>query len=115
MSWDQTEPEWDWIDLAIHTAWDALNASLCVCGRPVAVHDGQTLDDYHTAYDECPAVAALDWSQAAKSIDDEDDHAAELKRVRDGTGTREDLIVSRLSPTRARTWLVWGPGEPSPI
>lgn len=92
------EPLWDWVDVAILTAWRQLQETLCPkCGRPVALHEGQTRHDYAVGYNLCPAVEALEAEQAAQ-------HKAD-----------EPLRKQGLNPDRARMWHAFLPGEPNPI
>ena len=89
------EPEWDWIDRGILAAWRRLTSSLCsMCGRPWAVHDTDTEDDYTVGYLECTASAKLDRIQA--------EHAPKTPRT-DGR-----------SPDRHRQWLTWTDDEGAP-
>lgn len=91
------EPEWDWIDRAIITAWSRLNRQLCtLCGRPWAIHKDDSLDDYFTGHMVCTATAALDAKQAEVAKGDE----SERKEGR--------------SPERARQWFVWTQAEGMP-
>ena len=84
--------------MAILTAYAAMNDDTCKqCGRPLASHRGETMADYVTGWDTCPAMEALDFDQAEKRELDE----PERKQGRD--------------PDRARTWAVWRRDEPSPF
>ena len=106
-TYSQPEPELDWVDIAILDAWHALNADLCICGRPRAIHATEAAADYVTGVDTCPAIAALDEQQAAKSIDDEDAMRAVRDRVEQGKASRADRIAARLNMDRPRSWFVW--------
>lgn len=92
--------------MALLDAWGRLNESLCICGRPRAVHAEQVEDDYLTGYDECPAIKALDRAQAAISIDDE--QASEQARK------SGDEITARMTPERPRSWVAWTDAEGAP-
>ena len=95
------------MDVAILTAWQELQESLCdKCGRPLAVHGSQVPADYTADYRECPSVLALDRAQAKRSIEDE---AAREKARKDGRD-----IEARLNPERARSWLTWTAEEGEP-
>lgn len=103
----RAEPEWDWVDVAILTAWQALNERLCdKCGRPLPMHGTQTPADYTADYRECPSVLALDHAQAEQAV-------ADHKR-RDEAQKIGDEVGQRLTPERARTWLTWTAEEGEP-
>lgn len=108
----QREPEWDWVDRAIITAWQRLVDRQCPqCHRPLALHRAeadacreQGADDpdyaaslnYGVGYLTCPAVVALDHRQAQQEKADEPARKAGR------------------SPERARTWLTWRTDEGPP-
>lgn len=94
------------MDVAILAAWSALLADECICGRPRAVHEHETEDDYTTYTDECPAMAALDFAQAARSLDDEKVLSPLRDKVQAGQATRMERIRARLNPERSRSWWV---------
>ena len=94
----RTEPELDWVDVAIMTAWLGIHDDTCQhCGRPTASHVGETSDDYATGWTVCPSMQALDADQAEQ-------------RERD-----EPLRKQGLDPERSRLWVAWRRDEPSPI
>lgn len=95
------------MDLTVLDSWWRLNDTLCPsCGRPLAVHDGQTPADYHTGYNECPAAMALESAQAAKAAEDD--------QARDAARRRKDDAAARIDPSRARTWSAWTDTEGEP-
>lgn len=96
------EPEWDYVDVAILNAWADLHDHLCrSCGRPVAIHHHDRIEDYHAGYATCTATEALDQLQA--------------KRDRDAPG-RADTKAREAGrdPERARTWITWTDAEGPP-
>ena len=101
------DPEWDWVDVAILAAWEALNERLCdKCGRPLQLHGVQYPADFTADYRECPAVIALDAVQAERgALDDREVEAARK---------RGDEVAARRRPERARTWLTWTADEGEP-
>lgn len=97
-----SEPEWDDIDRHIIRSWQALQRRPCLhCGRPLAVHDTDSIEDYHVGYFTCTATAAIDAEQAAQHKRDEADDVAK---------------AAGLNPDRPRLWVAWTDeeGEPTP-
>ena len=92
------EPEWDWIDRAILASWHKLDhqPKCRQCGRPMAVHEHDSEDDYNVGYLTCTATAKLDRVQAEQAKRDE----AERDAGR--------------NPDRARQWVTWTDDEGAP-
>lgn len=84
--------------MSILLAWAELDETSCRhCGRPRAIHEHQSAEDYNTGYDGCPAMEAIDASQARIA---EAEDAQALKAGR--------------NPERWRTWYAWTDDEPPP-
>ena len=85
------------MDRAIITAWTKLARTACTrCGRPWAIHDSDSEDDYAVGYNTCTASVALDRAQALQHKRDEPD------------------LKQGLNPERARQWATWTDEEGPP-
>jgi len=81
------DPDWLQIDYALIVLLDEWEQGLCICGEPVAAHEGKTAADYGAAFLTCPAIEALDAEQASRAKQD---------------GNKD----AKPDPSRARAWLV---------
>lgn len=94
------------MDVALLTAWAEVDEDRCQCGRPRAVHEGETWQDYRTGFTVCPAMEALDLAQARRAVTDD----AVLEQARESG----DAILARTRPDRSRTWSIWHIRESPP-
>ena len=81
------DPDWLQIDYALIVLLDEWEQGMCICGHPVASHEGKTAADYGGAFLTCPAIEALDAEQASRAKQD---------------GNKD----AKPDPSRARAWLV---------
>lgn len=69
--------------MAIIRAWGRLQETVCPdCGRPLAVHDIDALDDYGTVFWTCTAAQAVDRDQAAWRRQHQSAHETQRKAGR---------------------------------
>lgn len=95
--WMGGPPAWDEADRGLVRAYLVWKAQACPqCGRPLADHEEETLEDYHTGHYTCPATQALDKAQKEQA-------EADKKAIDEG-----------FTPDRARLWVTWRDGETPP-
>lgn len=94
----ETHPGWDWIDLDMLAGLRELEDERCPdCGRPLAVHEGDSVSEYATGRLTCTAARAIARDRASWEAS-----PAGKQAVKDG-------------PEAAGRWIAWRRSEGAPV
>jgi hypothetical protein len=110
--WDNPSPDWDRIDQLMMEAWWLAKALECPgCGRPSAVHETDSPDDYDVWQLDCTAMRAIGEHVALLSGGSRDAMSDELRRLAADDAARRDR---RQDPEWSRRYVARTPEEGPP-